>query len=61
MLAAVALPSAMESDALSTALLVVGETGADRIASLRPKMRLLTADHTEQGLSVKTIGISDTR
>jgi thiamine biosynthesis lipoprotein len=38
-LAAVALPSATETDALSTALLVVGPAGHDAIANLRPQMR----------------------
>lgn len=41
MLSAVALPSATETDALSTALLVAGAEGHDRIASLRPGMRTL--------------------
>lgn len=40
-LAAVVLPSATESDALSTALLVEGPSGHDRIASLRPGMHTL--------------------
>jgi thiamine biosynthesis lipoprotein len=38
-LAAVALPSATETDALSTALLVLGPEGRDAIAKLRPQMR----------------------
>jgi thiamine biosynthesis lipoprotein len=41
LLAAVVLPSATETDALSTALLVAGETGHDQIAALRPQMRTL--------------------
>jgi thiamine biosynthesis lipoprotein len=40
-LAAVVLPSATETDALSTALLTVGPKHHDRIASLRPKIRTL--------------------
>jgi FAD:protein FMN transferase len=40
-LAAVVLPSATETDALSTALLVVGAEGHDKIAQLRPQMRTL--------------------
>lgn len=40
-LAAVVLPSATETDALSTALLVVGPEGHDKIAQLRPRMRTL--------------------
>ena len=42
-LAAVALPSTTETDALSTALLVVGPGGHDRIAALRAGMRTLLA------------------
>jgi thiamine biosynthesis lipoprotein len=38
-LSAVALPSATETDALSTALLVLGEKGRNSIASLRPQMQ----------------------
>jgi thiamine biosynthesis lipoprotein len=40
-LAAVALPSATETDALSTALLVAGRAGGGRIERLRPGMRTL--------------------
>jgi thiamine biosynthesis lipoprotein len=40
-LAAVVLPSATETDALSTALLVEGLAGAGKIKRLRPGMRLL--------------------
>jgi thiamine biosynthesis lipoprotein len=61
MLAAVALPCAMETDALSTALLVTGDAGIDQMSSLRPGIRLLTAGKTERGLSVKARGISDVR
>jgi len=42
-LAAVALPSATETDALSTALLVEGAAGAGRIERLRPGMRIFLA------------------
>ncbi len=42
-LAAVVLPSATESDALSTALLTVGPGGHHRLAALRPGMRTLLA------------------
>jgi thiamine biosynthesis lipoprotein ApbE len=41
LLAAVVTASATETDALSTALLVAGESGHDRIASLRAGMRTL--------------------
>jgi len=40
-LSAVVLPSATETDALSTALLVLGLDGHDKIAQLRPGMRTL--------------------
>jgi thiamine biosynthesis lipoprotein len=40
-LAAVVLPSATETDALSTALLVAGPEGHEKIAQLRPLMRTL--------------------
>lgn len=39
-MAAVRLPSATESDALSTALLVLGEAGRNRLATLRPGIGL---------------------
>jgi thiamine biosynthesis lipoprotein ApbE len=45
LLAAVVLPSALETDALSTALLVAGESGHDQIAALRPNMRTLVLSH----------------
>ena len=41
LLAAVILPSATETDALSTALLTVGIQGHKNITSLRPKIRVL--------------------
>jgi thiamine biosynthesis lipoprotein len=47
MLSAVVLPSATETDALSTALLVLGKEGHDKIAGLRKEMRSLVA--TEEG------------
>jgi thiamine biosynthesis lipoprotein len=58
MLAAVALPSATETDALSTALLIEGEAGIDQITGLRPRMRALVANRTEAGLNVQTRGIA---
>jgi thiamine biosynthesis lipoprotein len=42
-LAAIVLPSATETDALSTALLTRGAKGHDAIASLRPGMRTILA------------------
>lgn len=59
LLAAVVLPSATETDALSTALLIVGEKGHEQIADLRPKMRTLVMSRLEaEGeLSLKSRGM----
>lgn len=43
-LSAVILPSATETDALSTALLILGAKGRHRIANLRPTMRTLVVE-----------------
>jgi thiamine biosynthesis lipoprotein len=56
-LAAVALPSATETDALSTALLTLGPQEHGDIAKLRPGMRTLVAGGTEGGLCVKAQGL----
>jgi thiamine biosynthesis lipoprotein len=48
LLAAVALPSATETDALSTALLTMGAVGLERLAVLRPGVRTLLL-REEQG------------
>jgi thiamine biosynthesis lipoprotein len=48
-LAAVALGSATETDALSTALLVAGEAGNERIAKLRPGLRTLVISEGDNG------------
>jgi thiamine biosynthesis lipoprotein len=56
-LAAVALPSATETDALSTALLTLGPQEHGDIAKLRPGMRTLVAGGTEDGLCVKAQGL----
>jgi len=48
-LAAVVLPSATETDALSTALLTLGPGGHDRIAALRPGMRTFLACGSPSG------------
>jgi FAD:protein FMN transferase len=56
-LAAVVLPSATETDALSTALLVVGAEGHDKIAQLRPQMRTLVVRADNFGVSSKKIAI----
>jgi thiamine biosynthesis lipoprotein len=58
-LAAVALPSATESDALSTALLILGSEGHERVAVLRPGMRTLVVSRGAQKgqFSVKAKGM----
>ncbi len=58
-LAAVALPSATESDALSTALLARGMEGQERIAALRPGMRTLVVERAGErnGFRVAAHGI----
>jgi thiamine biosynthesis lipoprotein len=56
-LAAVALPSATETDALSTALLTVGGEGHDPIARLRPGLRTLVVSAAADGWRVKGQGI----
>jgi FAD:protein FMN transferase len=56
-LAAVVLPSATETDALSTALLILGPEGHDRIKSLRLGMRTLVASETEGQLQIMGKGI----
>lgn len=59
LLAAVALPSATETDALSTALLALGSSGHESIASLRPDMRtlLLTRMENSEDLKLESKGI----
>jgi thiamine biosynthesis lipoprotein len=57
-LAAVVLPSATETDALSTALLTLGRAGHERIASLRPGMRTLVVSECGGRLSVQAKGIT---
>ena len=56
-LAAVVLPSATETDALSTALLTVGAAGHDAIAKLRPGMRTLVVSESGGQLRVEAKGI----
>ncbi len=60
LLAAVVLPSATETDAISTALLTLGCAGHDQISRLRPGMRTLVVARAEgtQALEVKTQGIT---
>jgi len=56
-LAAVALPSATESDALSTALLTAGPEGHDQIARLRPAIRTLVVAEAGASFRCKTTGM----
>jgi thiamine biosynthesis lipoprotein len=49
LLAAVVLPSATESDALSTALLLAGLQGEERVRGLRPGMRTLVVEGAGKG------------
>ena len=56
-LAAVVLPSATETDALSTALLTLGRAGHEAIASLRPGMRTVVVSESGGKLSVAARGI----
>jgi thiamine biosynthesis lipoprotein len=57
-MAAVLLPSATETDALSTALLVRGREGQGAIGDLRPDMRTLVAFESEGGFQIETRNIS---
>lgn len=57
-LAAVALPSPTETDALSTALLVEGIEGHARLASLRPAMRSLVVQPSTNGWRTALAGIT---
>ena len=57
-LAAVVLPSATETDALSTALLTVGTAGHDAIAGLRPGMRTLVVSESGGKLHAEARGIT---
>ncbi len=54
LLSAVVLDSATESDALSTALLVMGAAGHGAIASLRPGMKTLLVVESGDGYRVET-------
>jgi len=57
LLAAVILPSATETDALSTALLTLGLEGHETIANLRPQMRTLVAAQSRGKLEIRSRGI----
>ena len=56
-LAAVVLPSATETDALSTALLTLGPDGHEKIAKLRPGIRTLVASESGGRLHVEARNI----
>ncbi len=56
-LAVVILPSATETDALSTALLTLGLEGHDLIAKLRPGIRTLVVDEMEGRIISRASGI----
>jgi len=56
-LAAIVLPSATETDALSTALLTRGAEGHDTIASLRPQTRTLLVTEVAGGFVADARGI----
>jgi len=60
-LAAVVLPSATETDALSTALLVLGMEGRRKLAGLRPGMKTVLVAEAEEGFRVETNGIATER
>ncbi|MEY2429692.1 MAG: FAD:protein transferase [Verrucomicrobiota bacterium] len=58
LLAAVILPSATETDALSTALLTLGRDGHQTIAKLRPGMRTLLLTEANGEIRIETNGIA---
>jgi thiamine biosynthesis lipoprotein len=57
-MAAVALPSATETDALSTALLTLGPAGHDHIAHLRSEIRTLVVAKSNGKLEIESNGIT---
>ncbi len=57
-LAAVALPSATETDALSTALLTLGKAGHESLAQLRPGMRTLLVSDIDGDRCVESNGVA---
>jgi thiamine biosynthesis lipoprotein len=56
LLAAVVLPSATETDALSTALLVLGADGREAISRLRPRMKTQLLTESAGGLCFESTG-----
>jgi thiamine biosynthesis lipoprotein len=57
-LSAVALPSATETDALSTALLTLGLEEHDELARLRPQIRTLVVALSNDGFEARAQGIT---
>ena len=57
LLSVVVLPSATETDALSTALLVLGAEGHDSISRLRPGMKTMLVTETDGAVRTETRGI----
>ncbi len=57
LLSAVVLPSATETDALSTALLTMGSAGLRRVAGLRERARCLVVERRADQLFTDSIGI----
>jgi thiamine biosynthesis lipoprotein len=58
LLSAVALPSATETDALSTALLTLGLEGYEQLLQVRPGMRALVATESDGQLQTKANGFA---
>jgi thiamine biosynthesis lipoprotein len=58
-MAAVALPSATETDALSTALLLSGSAGHNHLAGLRPGMRTFLMLGAKEGFRVEKLPLRD--
>ncbi|HLH55486.1 MAG TPA: FAD:protein FMN transferase [Verrucomicrobiae bacterium] len=56
-MSAVVLPSATETDALSTALLTLGPAGHDALAKLRPGIKTLVAATSGDGYQIRAHGI----
>ena len=57
LLSAVVLPSATETDALSTALLTMGGAGVEKISALRNASRCLVLEGNSHDLRITSSGI----
>lgn len=57
-LSAVVSPSATDTDALSTALLILGPEGHERIAGLRPELKALVVAESGEAYDIRTKGIA---